>query len=378
MQAAALARARGSSASNGGTPFFLAKVRAVRYTHEKQKSAELLRLAVPLMTQQDAGLHPVSYAVWYEHVAGENTRLSAHIERLLAQGDPISEVTTLALFNAHIAAIDPAAAEQLAAAIEKVMADMSNSAAQVGNDAEQFGAALARWTNVLSRPGPESVTGSALKAVLQNTQQMQGAIESLQSRLDESRGEIETLRGEIGRSRQEALADSMTGLANRRAFDLALAACLAPRPEDAANDGAADTCLVMADIDHFKRVNDTYGHLFGDKVIRAVAQVLQANTKGRDLVARYGGEEFAIILPNTPLEGARKLAEGIRATIERGRIKRMDKAQTESLEAVTISLGVAVLKLGEGAADLIRRTDQALYQSKMGGRNQVTVATDQV
>jgi len=153
------------------------------------------------MTQQDAGLHPVSYAVWYEHVAGENTRLSAHIERLLAQGDPISEVTTLALFNAHIAAIDPAAAEQLAAAIEKVMADMSNSAAQVGNDAEQFGAALARWTNVLSRPGPESVTGSALKAVLQNTQQMQGAIESLQSRLDESRGEIETLRGEIGRSR---------------------------------------------------------------------------------------------------------------------------------------------------------------------------------
>ena len=348
----------------------------MRYNHEKQKSAELLRLAVPLMTRQDAGFHPVSYAVWYEHVAGENAQLSAHIERLLAQGDPISEATTLALFNAHIAAIDPVAAEQLAGAFQKVMADMSTSAAQVGNDAAQFGAALARWSNVLSQPGREAITGSAIKAVLQNTQQMQGAIESLQSRLDESCGEIETLRSEIGRSRQEALADGMTGLANRRAFDLALAACIAPRDVDAANDGAADTCLVMADIDHFKRVNDTYGHLFGDKVIRAVAQVLQANTKGRDLVARYGGEEFAIILPDTPLEGARKLAEGIRAAIERGRIKRMDKLQTESLEAVTISLGVAALRPDEGAADLIRRTDQALYQSKMEGRNRVTMAAD--
>jgi diguanylate cyclase len=127
----------------------------------------------------------------------------------------------------------------------------------------------------------------------------------------------------------------------------------------------------MCDIDHFKKINDNYGHLFGDKVIRAVAQVLTDNVKGRDTAARYGGEEFIVLLPNTPLEGARALAEKIRSTIEGGRIK---KGGGEETAKVTISLGVSRYAPGESSASFIERADKALYVSKQSGRNQVSLA----
>jgi diguanylate cyclase len=129
----------------------------------------------------------------------------------------------------------------------------------------------------------------------------------------------------------------------------------------------------MLDIDHFKKCNDTYGHLFGDKVIRRVAQVITKNVKGQDLPARIGGEEFAILLPDTPVAGALALAERIRMAVERGRIKRGDGA--EAVGNITISLGVAEYAPGETLEAFILRADQALYASKAGGRNRVTHAS---
>ncbi|MBI5108197.1 MAG: GGDEF domain-containing protein, partial [Rhodocyclales bacterium] len=129
---------------------------------------------------------------------------------------------------------------------------------------------------------------------------------------------------------------------------------------------------LMADIDHFKQVNDTYGHVFGDKVLRAVAQILQDNVKGKDTAARYGGEEFIVLLPDTPLEGARQLAERIRGIVERCRIKR--SGDQGAVANIMVSLGAASLRGGERATDFIARADAALYTSKTSGRNRVTVA----
>jgi diguanylate cyclase len=128
----------------------------------------------------------------------------------------------------------------------------------------------------------------------------------------------------------------------------------------------------MTDIDFFKKVNDTYGHVFGDKVIRVVAQTLKDNVKGKDLAARYGGEEFVILLQDTPANGARILAERIRTAVENGRIRRA--GNDESIAKITISLGVASYRAGESASDFIERADKALYESKIQGRNRVTVA----
>jgi diguanylate cyclase len=127
----------------------------------------------------------------------------------------------------------------------------------------------------------------------------------------------------------------------------------------------------MIDIDHFKQVNDTHGHLVGDKVIRFIATQLSKNVKGRDIVARIGGEEFAILLPSTQLENARILAESIRTKIEKSQLKRVDNSK--SLGSITISIGATCYIRGETTNEFYHRADKALYRSKHAGRNKVSI-----
>lgn len=332
----------------------------MKYTDSQEKSGEYLRRIIPLMTKQQAAFHPVSYAVWYEYVAGINPQLKSSLDELQKKGAPLDEETVYSLYLKHIAEIDEEVAKRVTSGFQRVLADMSQSAAQAGDQAFKFGAALEQWSD-----NPEGKTG--VGTLLENTLQMQEAVGALKSRLDESQHEIERLRQEVSRAREDALADGLTGLTNRKGFDLALAHCLS-----SIETGSHGPSLLMTDIDLFKKVNDTYGHLFGDKVIRVVAQTLKNNVKGKDIAARYGGEEFVILLPDTPLEGAQQLAEKLRSTVENGRIRRLDN--NETIAKVTISLGVTSYRAGENAAQFIERADQALYTSKAQGRNRVTVA----
>ncbi len=123
----------------------------------------------------------------------------------------------------------------------------------------------------------------------------------------------------------------------------------------------------MFDIDHFKRVNDVHGHLAGDFVLKEIARIIQQRIRRDEIFARYGGEEFAIILPETPLEGAVSLAETLRQKVE----ENVFAFQADTIK-VTISVGAAQLNDSDKTAnDLIKRADELLYQAKRGGRNRV-------
>jgi two-component system cell cycle response regulator len=128
--------------------------------------------------------------------------------------------------------------------------------------------------------------------------------------------------------------------------------------------------VLVADIDHFKRINDTYGHLVGDDVLRDVAQLLAATIRGSDIVARYGGEEFLVLLPETDDAGAESFAERIRVAVETHLFAR--EALSEPLR-LTASVGVAVFPAAriENVEDLFQRADAALYRAKAEGRNRV-------
>lgn len=193
---------------------------------------------------------------------------------------------------------------------------------------------------------------------------MKARTSNLQASLETSQQQIEKLKSNLATAEAQGLSDPLTGLKNRRGFDVVLASQLAT-----ARDGAQPLSLILADIDHFKSINDRYGHPAGDDVLKWFAKVLSSNVKGRDTVARYGGEEFAIVLPATPLGNAAKVAAQIKAQLEQQFWQKPGAPNT--ILRVTASFGVAQLSGGEGTSALVARADVKLYEAKQAGRNRV-------
>ncbi len=160
---------------------------------------------------------------------------------------------------------------------------------------------------------------------------------------------------------QMASMDSLTNVYNRRVLDEAL-----EREIDFSSSGDIALSAVLLDIDHFKAINDRYGHAAGDRMLRSVAEQLSAVCREPDIVGRWGGEEFLVICPNTSREGARQLAERVRISIAE-----IDDA---GIGRVTASLGVSELAPDDSRETLMRRIDKALYKAKSMGRNRVEVA----
>jgi len=161
-----------------------------------------------------------------------------------------------------------------------------------------------------------------------------------------------------------ATFDSLTGLYNRRAILGKLRELI-----NLANRYKEDFSLSMLDIDHFKMVNDRYGHLTGDEVLEEIATLIRRNIRDTDIVGRYGGEEFIIILPKTTLSSSWVVAERLRSIIEKAEMK--DSAG--NVFAITVSQGLAGWERDEDAASLISRADEALYKAKEKGRNRVQI-----
>ena len=138
------------------------------------------------------------------------------------------------------------------------------------------------------------------------TRAMESRTKSLESELQKSSEQVTELRGKLDDVRKESLTDPLTGVANRKAFDTAMETALQALAE------GENVSLMMCDIDHFKKFNDTWGHQTGDQVLRLVANCLSDNVKGRDTASRYGGEEFAVLMRGTGLANATHVADQIR------------------------------------------------------------------
>ena len=338
----------------------------IRYPDTRATSAELLRLALPLMSRHEAALHPISYAVWYEYVSGRNAELKAAVDRAQAGSTALDDSAIEDLYGRFIAERDAAAAVRMQSGLERIVSDMTQQVAAAGQEADRFGRSLGACQETLKNGVDPQSLEAIVNTLVAETQRMHESAAELGDRLKEGTREVGQLRAELARARGEAHTDPLTGVMNRRGLEHALAEMRA------GTGGLAGLCLVVVDIDHFKRCNDTYGHLFGDRVIRAVAQVFLRLVRGEDNVVRIGGEEFAILLPRTQLNDACAQAERIRETVKVGKIKRMETG--ELVGNISVSLGVAEYCSGESFEDLMARADAALYASKNGGRNRVSVA----
>ena len=192
-------------------------------------------------------------------------------------------------------------------------------------------------------------------------QEMVDRLQTLVARVNEMEQEAQSFRDSIEEQRQKALVDPLTGLPNRAAWN-----------ERAALEVArwqrygGELQLAVLDVDLFKRINDNYGHLAGDRVLKIIAQELAKRLRKTDFIARFGGEEFVVLLPATPLEGAEQLLETLRAAIEACPFH----FKGERL-VITLSGGLTGFASGDSLEQAFERADQALYQAKGSGRNRI-------
>lgn len=308
---------------------------------------------------------PNNYTIWYVYHSGTSPDLKRDIDQVLAKNQPITRELANELYDRYFGLVSESetireTGQSLERAIERLMGFVK----EAGDGNAEYGEALENFSGQLHEGSSAAEMRTLVGAILAETTKMSERNDKLQTELVASTRQVSELRETINNARREALTDSLTGLANRKAFDEAIRALSIEAERD-----TTILALLMLDIDHFKTFNDTYGHQLGDQVLRLVGRTFTECIKGRDMAARYGGEEFAILLPQTQLKDAVKLADNIRETVAKKRI--VNRQTGQSLGQITLSVGVAVYRHGEPSVDLIQRADEALYSAKRGGRNRV-------
>jgi diguanylate cyclase len=326
------------------------------------------------LEKHDLRATPVNYAVWYAHMGGENPTLTRRISDHLSQSDELTDEVLEELWRRHCSPSgDPMVVAQASDRLGRLMAGLAQHMSSAGSQTESFGEAITRFgegiVEAMGSPDMATILRDATKTMLVETRRMAEQNRALEGQLKDAGGEIASLRSDLEEMRREAYTDQLTGVGNRKTFDRAIINAMTQ-----ARDSAKPLSLIMIDIDFFKKFNDSHGHLLGDEVLKLVARSLVSGVKGRDTVARYGGEEFGIILPETSLSNAYRVADQLRDLVKNKRIT--IKSTGKDLGRVTLSLGVSLYRPGEAATSLIKRADAALYFAKRNGRDRVADEND--
>lgn len=346
-------------------------VRGVLMPQEEfQRTITYGETALKYLKANETPAYPRNYELWYTYSSGLNRELNQAINAALRAHGSLSPAMTDKMYEEFVS---PAV---LTERVGKISTDLTGQVTEIMATLNHAGGSIGSYGETLKQAisGLDEVrTGAQLKPIVQDiiasTVEMESRNGELEKLLAESQAHISELRQTLESIRFESLTDQLTGVANRKRFDEALLSAL-----NAAEEMEGSMCLILGDVDHFKKFNDTYGHPTGDQVLRLVATTLRNNVKGRDTAARYGGEEFAIVLPRTDLPDAVHLAHQIREAIRgKGLIER---TTGENLGRVTMSFGVATYRAGDTAEAIIERADAALYAAKRAGRDRVISEID--
>ena len=323
-------------------------------------------------TFEEEGINPtpVNYLVWYAYLKGDNVELRKEMDEIMADPFGYHDREGRRLYEEYLRPCDDSepqfdiAFRRLLNAIAKKFNEWSS---KLDSETEQLAACSANLNDPnLSSDQIREIT----KIVLETAESIKEDSESMKEDVINSAEEVKRLREELVQAKAAVLTDELTEVGNRKAFNQAIAELTTAVEEDELQS----VCLIMTDIDHFKRFNDEFGHLVGDSVLRYFASIMKRLATDNQTVCRYGGEEFGILVTNESLEEVAEKAEKIRSTLEHARLKR--KGSERQIGKITASFGVACYRPGEEIDTFIARSDQALYYAKEHGRNQVITEKD--
>jgi diguanylate cyclase len=332
---------------------------------QKHVSDQCALKAFELLKHDELEPTPNNYAVYYFYFSGTNPGLKMAVDVLLHQQGKLSQDNCNELYVAHLGLdAEFRVLQETNTAIEAEVTRVLEAIDKATAGTSQYSETLDAFTGELKtteslehiRQSVTKVMGETVAVIKQN--------ERLTAQLDSATQQLTELRYNFDQAHRELQIDPLTEVGNRKYFDRQLTHITSE-----ARDNDAALCALMIDIDHFKKFNDTYGHLVGDQVLRLVARTMVENLKGRDIIARYGGEEFVILLPSTKLEDAIRVGDHLRSCLGNKSIRKRNS--NETLGTVTVSIGATLYYAGELLDEFIGRADIALYKAKNAGRNQV-------
>lgn len=340
----------------------------MHYGHTAEKAKLLANQALSLIDKSGLPRRPDIYELFYAYVSGHYPEVARALDKIYEKGVLPNEEDCLLIFKMHIS--NAAQEDVVLNASETVSAAITDVKQIVGAIQEAtkgYGDNISGISEKLGKATKLEDVADLVRSMIAETATIVSKNNELETQLEKSSQAVEAMQAEIDVARREALTDGLTGLANRKHFDRKLDQALLQYQEK-----KEVFSLLVIDIDHFKSFNDTYGHQVGDRVLMLLARVMQEHATEQLFPARFGGEEFVVIAYNMRTEQAAEVAESIRKGIATKEV--VNKTTGERLGQVTISVGVSEICPDEALGKLIERADQAMYDAKRAGRNQVKTA----
>lgn len=331
-----------------------------------QKANEYSKAALLRLEFLNLAPTPQNFELLYAYVSGRLPQIKEIVDGAV-RGGGFTAQQAKEIYDKYLGAdkekeVLQNTVKSLSDELSRVMELVSNA----NEGTEQFNETLSGFSTNLKKPLSVEQLHSAVDKVVAETKKIAHRNQELQEQLQKSSEQMSVMQEDLTRVQKETLTDALTGVGNRKHLSNEL-----KRMVIDAEEQKSPVSLLMVDIDHFKKFNDTHGHLVGDQVLKLVSRTLVENLKGKDCVARYGGEEFVILLPQTKLMDAQRVADALRTSISQKKIIRRDTNTT--LGQVTVSVGVAQYHTGEMLSQFLKRADAGLYLAKAAGRNRVVV-----
>lgn len=337
---------------------------SLHYSENFAQATHIGREAFSLAEDLNIPENPVTYAVLYEYFSGRNPGLSKAVDLLRGKAEYLTAERIQVLYETYISPSEQQVMKDLRQVVGDLFKSTQDSLAQVHEGTKRYQNGLDNGARLLGEATDQHEWLMIARRLIRETREMQTNAQQLNQELSQAYNELDELRQECQQVRRESMRDPLTGIKNRRAFDLEIKEYCAQ-----GHSNNKPLSLLMVDIDHFKNINDTFGHVTGDAVLKWVASMIGETVRGGDILARYGGEEFAVLLPDTMLDGADHVATNICRRVSSQKLKNSD--QRQSIGRVTVSLGLARYRPGETVEQFIGRADEALYLAKSSGRNRV-------
>lgn len=325
-------------------------------------AVSLSKQALDYMSRHRVPPSPDNFAIWFRYAARSSAELNKTIDVLIGNRKSFDEQVNRDLVRIYLAGDQPA---DVSSKVRDLVISARTLLTSAIDDQTVHISALRDLSAQASQGDPNVLISKLVDELLKATSRAT----RLESNFFKTSQELDQAREALARSDESARTDSLTGLSNRRGLDEQMKAA-----QMRVMEAGAPLSIMLVDIDHFKRFNDTHGHQIGDQVLRLVAGAFKEQLREDDFPARYGGEEMIAVLENTKLETARAIAERVRNKISE---RKMTKRSTgEELGKLSVSIGVAEFRLGESIGDLVERADRALYQAKRTGRDRTVAETE--